>query len=239
MITNILSARLRQRVGLSLILIALVISVLLVLPSCGKAAERDDAITQATLTQNSVNSETAQTTLSQNSVTSETTQAAEGSSVTGQSQTTLPSSSLSLEGYGAKGALDDKNLSMADMLTYAIQDEYLARGEYAVIIEKFGSEKPYSNIILAEEKHITSLKEIYAAYDMPLPEDTSAGHMIEPKDLLEAAKTGVQAEIDNIAMYNLFLSYELPEDIREVFNSLEKGSESHLLAFQKQVDKLS
>jgi len=146
---------------------------------------------------------------------------------------------LSLEGYGAKGALADSDLKVNDMLMYAVQDEYLARGEYLAIIDKFGSQTPYSNIVKSEESHLAFLEEVYKSYGIEFPSDTSADHIIIPEDLLEAAKTGVQAEIDNIAMYELFLSYDLPENVYEVFNALKKGSDSHLLAFQKQVDRLS
>lgn len=146
--------------------------------------------------------------------------------------------SLSLEGYGAKGALADKNLTINDMLMYAAQDEYLAHGEYLAIINKFGSQKPYTNIISAEETHLAYLKEVYLAYGLDFPSDASKEHIVIPTDLLEAAKTGVQAEIDNIAMYKLFLTYDLPENVFEVFSALKSGSESHLAAFQKQVDKL-
>lgn len=146
---------------------------------------------------------------------------------------------LSLEGYGAKGALADSDLTVNDMLMYAVQDEYLARGEYLAIIDKFGSQIPYANIVKSEETHLAFLEEVYNSYGIEFPSDTSADHIIIPEDLLEAAKTGVQAEIDNIAMYELFLSYDLPENVYEVFNALKKGSDSHLLAFQKQVDRLS
>lgn len=145
---------------------------------------------------------------------------------------------LSLEGYGAKGAAADKDLSVGDMLMYAVQDEYLARGEYLAIIDKFGSQKPYTNIVSAEETHLALLKEVYVSYGLDFPADESADHIVIPADLLEAAETGVQAEIDNIAMYELFLSYDLPDNVYEVFTALKNGSESHLLAFQKQVDKL-
>lgn len=151
---------------------------------------------------------------------------------------TEPDKLLSLEGYGAKGALADKNLTINDMLTYAVQDEYLARGEYLAIIDKFGSQKPYTNIISAEETHLAYLKEVYLAYEIDFPADESASHIVVPSNLLEAAETGVQAEIDNIAMYELFLTYDLPENISKVFSALKSGSDSHLLAFQKQVDKL-
>ncbi len=145
---------------------------------------------------------------------------------------------LTLEGYGAKGALADKDLTINDMLMYAVQDEYLAHGEYLAIIDKFGSQKPYTNIISAEETHLAYLKEVYLSYDLDFPTDESAEHIVIPTDLLEAAETGVQAEIDNIAMYELFMTYDLPENVFEVFSALKSGSDSHLISFQKQVDKL-
>jgi len=145
---------------------------------------------------------------------------------------------LSLVGYGAAGALADDDLTVLDMLTYAVQDEYLARGEYEAIEETFGSQKPYTNIKSAEETHLAYLEAVYAAYGLAFPEDESAPHIVLPETLLEAAMTGVQAEIDNIEMYEIFMGHELPENVYEVFSALKSGSESHLLAFQKQVDRL-
>lgn len=142
-------------------------------------------------------------------------------------------------GYGAKGALEDEDLTIIDMLTYAVQDEYLAHGEYEAIMGKFGTQKPYSNIVLSEETHLSYLKEVYASYDLEFPDDESNGHIVVPNTLLEAAQTGVKAEVDNIAMYELFLSYDLPDNVKNVFTILRDGSENHLSAFQKQVDKLS
>lgn len=152
---------------------------------------------------------------------------------------TVDDQALTLEGYGAAGALADKSLSITDMLMYAVQDEYLARGEYLSIIDKFGDQRPYSNIIKSEESHLSFLEEVYFAYGLDFPEDSSIDHIAVPEDLLEAARTGVQAEIDNIAMYELFLTNDLPENVFEVFTALKNGSESHLLAFQKQVDRLN
>ncbi|MBV1757162.1 MAG: DUF2202 domain-containing protein [Dethiosulfatibacter sp.] len=152
---------------------------------------------------------------------------------------TIDDQALSLEGYGAAGALADQSLSITDMLMYAVQDEYLARGEYLSIIDKFGKQRPYTNIIKSEESHLAFLEEVYISYELDFPEDSSIDHIVVPDNLLEAAQTGVQAEIDNIAMYEIFLTYDLPENVFEVFTALKKGSESHLLAFQKQVDRLN
>ncbi|HOO67830.1 MAG TPA: hypothetical protein PLC53_00465 [Bacilli bacterium] len=145
----------------------------------------------------------------------------------------------SLAGYGSAGALEDDDLTIMDMLTYAVQDEYLAHGEYDAIMDKFGTQKPYSNIVLAEETHLAYLKEVYASYDIEFPEDDSNGHIVIPDNLLEAAQTGVTAEVNNIAMYNKFLDYELPDNVRNVFIILRDASENHLSAFENQVEKLS
>jgi len=144
---------------------------------------------------------------------------------------------LSLEGYGANGALIDEEVSVADMLMYAVQDEYLARNEYQSIMDIYGESNPYANIKRSEETHLSYLREVYDAYGLVFPDDVSAEHLIVPESLLEAAQTGVQAEILNIAMYEKFLQNELPENVKDVFTALMLGSESHLLAFEKQVER--
>jgi hypothetical protein len=146
---------------------------------------------------------------------------------------------LTLEGYGAQGSAVDEAMTVADMLTYAIQDEYIAHGEYAAILLEFGNVSPYSNIIRSEESHIAFLTDLFLAYGMVLPTDDSASHLVVPASLLDAAKTGVQAEIGNIAMYERFLGEALPLDVLGVFTSLKTASESHLAAFEKQVARLS
>lgn len=155
-----------------------------------------------------------------------------------QQPTSSVSLTLSLAGYGNAGAKADTVLSLADMLLYAVQDEQVARGEYAVIMEAFGSQNPYANIMRAEESHLASLATLYGTYGLTMPSDESASHVVKPASLLAAARTGVQAEIDNIAMYDRFLSQSLPEDVRTVFNSLRAASENHLASFQNQVAKL-
>jgi len=65
--------------------------------------------------------------------------------------------------YGNAAAKADTNLTLESMLTYAIQDEYLARAEYVAIMAKFGSINPYLNIKQAEEQHIAWLKDMFAS----------------------------------------------------------------------------
>ena len=189
---------------------------------------------------------TLETISSTQEITSETTsqesedsQSVANSMDTESTQLNDDEKTLSLEGYGAKGALADTNLTLNDMLMYAVQDEYLAHGEYVAIVDKFGSQNPYANISSSEEMHLSYLEELYHAHGLDFPADESADHIVVPDNLLEAAKVGVQAEIDKIAMSELFLTYDLPEDVRELFSALKSGSKNHLASFQKQVDKLS
>ena len=141
--------------------------------------------------------------------------------------------------FGAQGALARSELSLADMLSYSIQDEYLARAEYELIMDEYGEMRPFSNIIRAEEKHIGEVRDLMNTHGVDVPADTAKEHVVLPADLKKALETGVQAEIDNIAMYDHFLSMDLPDDVRSVFESLKSASENHLRAFRNNLRKYS
>jgi len=139
--------------------------------------------------------------------------------------------------HGADGAKQLEDYTLEDMLTYAIEDEYLARAEYEAIMEKYGEQRPFSNIIKAEENHIEELLPLFTKYDIEVPEDTAKEHVIIPDSVEEALEIGVQAEIDNIAMYEMFLEKDIPEDVRAIFMDLQKASNKHLAAFDRGVTR--
>lgn len=66
--------------------------------------------------------------------------------------------------------------------------------------------------------------------------DQSAARVVVPADPVSALENGVQAEIENIAKYDKFLSTAaatpLPADVRETFERLKAASENHLRAFR-------
>lgn len=137
--------------------------------------------------------------------------------------------------FGAKAALIDNDLNEEKMLKYAIEDEFLARSEYEAILNKHGQVKPFTNIIKAEEKHISMLKDIYAKYNFKVPEDRSKDYIMIPDNINDSFKAGVAAEIDNIAMYDKFLKENISEDIKQLFTELRDASKNHLSSFQKNV----
>ena len=135
--------------------------------------------------------------------------------------------------YGAKGVDSADGLTLEKMLNYAIQDEYLARAEYELIMKKYGVIRPFSNIIRAEQSHISWVSAMLEKYGFSVPKDTAQEHVVVPSSMEAALETGVQAEIDNIAMYEKFLTQDdLPADIRNLFLRLQRGSRNHLRAFQ-------
>ena len=139
--------------------------------------------------------------------------------------------------YGSFGALEDTKFTIEEMLTYAIQDEYLAKTEYELIVQEFEINQPFTNIIRSEETHIQLLLPLFDTYAIDVPANTAENHIVLPETLKEVFEIAVQAEINNIAMYDLFLHEDLPKDLRTSFAFLRDASESHLAAFQNNLNK--
>lgn len=141
------------------------------------------------------------------------------------------------EEYGAKSIDSYSNLTLEEMLVYAIEDEYLARAEYNYLIDTYGVGTPLTNIVKAEETHVNLLEGLFQTYGYDMPLDDAKAFLNEPESLANVYELGVEAEIVNIDMYAQFLSNgDLPSDVVKAFESLQSASESHLEAFQRQVD---
>lgn len=135
--------------------------------------------------------------------------------------------------YGAKGALQASTLTLSSMLTYALQDEYLAQARYDSIISAFGAVRTFVQIKEAELRHIDALLPLFQTYNTPVPQNIAETLVSTPETIKIAYALGVQGEIDNIGMYEKFLTYNLPSDMRAVFTRLRDASRSHLAAFER------
>lgn len=132
---------------------------------------------------------------------------------------------------GAAAARETPTPSLTQMLTYALQDEWAARAEYAAILRRWPDLKPFANIIRAEESHIGWLIPLFESRGLPVPVEPQATTIVPP-DWDKALALGAEAEVLNIAMYERFLGLTLPDDVRKVFEELKRGSENHLKAFR-------
>ena len=121
-------------------------------------------------------------------------------------------------------------------LDEAINDEYKALSTYEKVIGTFGQVRPFSMIKGAEGQHIASLKAIYDKYGLAIPENQWTDKIVAPITLQQACKTGVDAEIANVALYQnrLLPAVTNYEDITLVFTNLMNASQQkHLPAFDK------
>lgn len=139
------------------------------------------------------------------------------------------------DNFGSAGVEENRTYTLSEMLTYAIQDEYLAQAEYEKIIGTFGEQRPFTNIIKAEATHIAELEPLFEEYGTMLPENTAKEYVAVPASVLDAYTASAEAEVKNIAMYEAFLKQELPDDVRAVFTALKHASENHLTAFERAI----
>jgi len=130
---------------------------------------------------------------------------------------------------GAAGAREAMAPTLAQMLTFALEDEGAARAEYLVVLKKWPAAKPFSNILRAEENHIRWLLSLFQTHQVKVPAQTIST-TADPTDWSHARTVGAAAEVANIAMYESFLRQDVPDDVRTVFQELKKGSENHLRA---------
>ena len=144
-------------------------------------------------------------------------------------------SMVSAQEIGSAAVEDGSTYTLEEMLLYAYQDESNALKEYEELMAVFGEVAPFVNIAKAEESHLEAVIHLYDYYNLEVP-DYEAENYVVPETIDEAYAIGIQAEIDNIAMYEAFLSTDLDYVTERVFTSLMEGSESHLAAFQNALD---
>lgn len=125
--------------------------------------------------------------------------------------------------------------TVIEALRSALDDEYKAFATYDAVISQFGSSRPFSMIIRAEESHIASLKSLFDKYGIAIPENEYVGSVEVASSLGANCSVGVQAEIVNAALYREELLPAVAEysDITSVFTRLMNASQDkHLPAFQ-------
>lgn len=134
--------------------------------------------------------------------------------------------------YGAGAVDENETYTLEEILTFAIEDEYLAQARYSAVINEFGELKPFTNIVSAESFHIEALKPLFLKYGFVIPEDKASAFITVPDTVAAAVKEGIMGEQENMRMYSIFLKSEIPLDVKAVFSALQTASENHLRAFK-------
>lgn len=127
----------------------------------------------------------------------------------------------------------------ADALALALEDEYRAEAIYEAVMTAHGQVRPFSNIIEAEKRHSARVREEMTRLGIEYT-DTNPflGKVTAPAVLLEACQQGVDAEIENIALYEEILPTIADKQVKATLTDLQWASrERHLPAFQRCVDR--
>lgn len=127
------------------------------------------------------------------------------------------------------------------VLRIAVYDEFHAYETYAKVIERFGPQEPFVNIIEAERRHYEALIHLLNKYNVPVPINNWKDKIEIPNSILECCEVGVAAEIDNIKMYDNLIQYskEYPDVLDTMYRLQAASYNNHLPAFRQCVMKHS
>lgn len=123
-------------------------------------------------------------------------------------------------------------------LREALDDEYHAWTTYDQVIEDFGEVRPFINVRDAEARHIEALLGLFDRYGIEAPENPWPRRVTRYRRVKDACSDAVQAEVENVALYDRLMSSTRRPDLQAVFGRLREASqERHLPAFQRCVSR--
>lgn len=129
------------------------------------------------------------------------------------------------------------DLATVAALSEALDDEYRARATYRAVIDRFGPVRPFVNIVEAEDRHISALAQ-FERLAVPPPPDSWTARAMPPQSLAAACADGVQAEIENSALYDRLIAQVSDAEVRAVMRRLQEASQlRHLPAFRRCLDR--
>ena len=135
-----------------------------------------------------------------------------------------------------------------EMLQYLIEEEKLAHDVYGVLYDAWGS-KVFGNILESETTHQTRVAGLLDSFGVQDPRSSEVGVFTDPElqDLYDqliakgltsaqdAFEVGVLIEEKDIADIQTQLDQTSDPDVVQVLESLLKGSQNHLAAFERQL----
>jgi hypothetical protein len=120
------------------------------------------------------------------------------------------------------GQLTDREV--AD-LRAVLDDEYHAHATYTQVLADFGDVLPFEHIVESEGRHIEALLSLFHRYGVEVPANSWRGQVARYETVAEACRAGVDAEIENAALYDRLLAGTDRADIRAVYRNLQEASQ--------------
>ncbi len=136
-------------------------------------------------------------------------------------------------------------------LLHMVEEEKLARDVYLALFEEWGH-RIFRNIARSENRHMNSVRVLIQKYGLADPvRDDTVGVFTDPEmqqlynELTYQARSSLQAAlevgaiIEDLDIYDLqkYLKKSDNEDIRVLFQNLQKGSRNHMRAYIRQLER--
>lgn len=165
-----------------------------------------------------------------------------------QQDTTTPVTATSSTPTPSSGASQSPGDLTETQLLYLIEEEKLAHDVYTVMYQKYGA-RVFGNILESESTHQSRVLTLLQARSIADPRSTKIGvfknqelqalynQLIEQgnKNETEGFKVGVIIEEKDIKDISTQLATTTEQDVIDALESLRKGSENHLRAFNRQL----
>jgi hypothetical protein len=131
---------------------------------------------------------------------------------------------------GSSEPLDEQEIEALHM---ALNDEYHALAVYQSVMATFGQVDPFVEITQSEQRHIDALVNQFEKYDILVSGNPWIGNIPAFESVEQACQAGVEAEIENAALYDMLFSMTDKPTLIQVFSNLRRASfESHLPQFE-------
>jgi len=148
---------------------------------------------------------------------------------------------------GNSGSLTDEEVAG---LQYMIEEEKLARDVYSVLSERWGF-AAFESISASEQRHMDAVARLIERYGLENPireevgafDDTELQELYDQlitsgeKSLADALRVGAAIEEIDILDLERHISESGQADILRVYESLLRGSENHLRAFTRALER--
>lgn len=145
------------------------------------------------------------------------------------------------QGAGYAGSMMGTGIGLGELtdveaqgLVMAIEEEYKARALYEYVIANFGPVAPFVEIAASEAQHASVLVRTATKYGISYPAyDPSVFSFPVFSTIEEAYQAGIDAEIEDAALYDTLMAGTDRVDLLRVYSNLQRASlESHLVEFE-------
>ncbi len=118
------------------------------------------------------------------------------------------------------------------ILSYALENQMIAKAEYRGMINKYGISKPFIKLLKTQEPYIDMINSLFKSYNLKAPNKNWEQTVRIPENVDIFYADSAIKEKNIVEMYKGFLSEEIPDDIRAAVQKLMELSLNHIRLYK-------